>query len=1351
MIIGILIVFIAVATLLTVLLGTEPGARWIVKQAAGLAPGTLTVERVRGTLLQGLELEGIDFEDEDENVNARLESLAVRVNAAALFAARLSVTRLDAHGLNLRIRPDPDPAPTEPFRLPDTVALPIAVDLAPARFTDLSVQIGDAEPVLIHEIRLAAEADRDAARISTLVIDAPDFHVDLTARAGLAAPFPLNAELHWRVRLPEPLSSGFQAPEGRGQLSLEGDLDRLALEHRVNAPLQLSGSGVLRDLPRDLRWDLVHRWQAFNWHQPDFGIVAMDSGELHSEGTLDEFTLALDTGVTLPDVPSQHIKLTATGNTEAFSSFTLGLTGDSGRLAVQGSAGWLPEPVWDVTVSGRDLDPGVFNPDVPGRLDLDAQVAGRVDASGTPDVRVDALTLTGSLLDEDIRLEGSARLSDTQLTTPGVTLSTPEGTLTAQGVAGWDPQPHWDLRVQGQDLDPGRWLADWPGRLDLALDSTGRLEDGNAVHGDVRLERLEGRLADHRVSARGDATLLGHGLSTPGMELALDDARLTVSGDTHWAPVISWDLRVQARNLDPGMVDPQWAGRLNLQGRSDGHLDTELGVEAFIRLDRLEGTLRDLPVSARGEARIEEGRRIVTPGLQASMGENRIELEGRAQADAADLNYVIDAPALDVLWPGLRGALSGDGRITGDWQRPALDLRLRGSGLGYEAWSLEYLSLEASGALDGADPLTLSLEAADLALDAQTLASSVQLTARGREDAHEVLLDARTAEGVVGLGLQGRMTEAPGWSGEVVRLEFSETRLGDWTLDGPAALEADAARISLALLCVKRDDAALCLAGERQEVAGLVAQAELSGFLLPWLAEWLPDNVTADGVLSADVRLRHDAQGLTGQARARVDEGTLRVLTPDGEHEDIPFRDVRVDAEKSNGVIETTAGLSFLERGQATARLLLTPEGDTHRLAGSARADLEELRWLEVAAPQVRDLTGRLQANLDVSGTLETPDFRGDVRLSEGRALIPEAGIELTDMHLHGAAEGLDRLTLSGGVRSGPGALELSGEMGLTPEGAPWARMALEGDRFRAVRRPEAQVLVSPDLTMELEGRLIRLDGRLTIPEANIELRELPPQAVSVSRDEVIVDAEADDEPPWQVYSTVTVILGDQVRLSGFGLTARLAGEVAVEDSPARPTRVEGEIRVEDGRYRAYGQNLIVERGVLVFQGPADNPGLDIRAVRRVPAYNVTAGLAIGGTLQDPRSRVFSTPAMEDSEAMSFLLTGRPLSGASEADANVLATAIAAFGVEQGGMLTEQIGQAVGLDEFVLDSEGDVDQSALMMGKQLSSRLYLRYTVGLFERASSLMLRYSLTRTLSLETRTSDEAQSMDLIYRRER
>src|SRR5690606_40976496 len=148
----------------------------------------------------------------------------------------------------------------------------------------------------------------------------------------------------------------------------------------------------------------------------------------------------------------------------------------------------------------------------------------------------------------------------------------------------------------------------------------------------------------------------------------------------------------------------------------------------------------------------------------------------------------------------------------------------------------------------------------------------------------------------------------------------------------------------------------------------------------------------------------------------------------------------------------------------------------------------------------------------------------------------------------------------------------------------------------------------------------------------------------------------------------------------GSGMCAVFTAAVCISDKPDRIPCLTGEVRINDGRYRAYGQNLRVERGTLIFQGPPDNPGLDIVAVRTVPAYDVRAGLTVGGTLQDPRSQVFSEPAMEETEAMAYLLTGRPLNRASDNDANMIMQAIARYGIERGEFITDRLGQTLGVE-----------------------------------------------------------------------
>ncbi len=45
-----------------------------------------------------------------------------------------------------------------------------------------------------------------------------------------------------------------------------------------------------------------------------------------------------------------------------------------------------------------------------------------------------------------------------------------------------------------------------------------------------------------------------------------------------------------------------------------------------------------------------------------------------------------------------------------------------------------------------------------------------------------------------------------------------------------------------------------------------------------------------------------------------------------------------------------------------------------------------------------------------------------------------------------------------------------------------------------------------------------------------------------------------------------------------------------------------GQINIPDGRFHAYGQDLIVRKGELLFSGPPDQPLLNIEAIRNPDA-----------------------------------------------------------------------------------------------------------------------------------------------------
>jgi translocation and assembly module TamB len=181
-----------------------------------------------------------------------------------------------------------------------------------------------------------------------------------------------------------------------------------------------------------------------------------------------------------------------------------------------------------------------------------------------------------------------------------------------------------------------------------------------------------------------------------------------------------------------------------------------------------------------------------------------------------------------------------------------------------------------------------------------------------------------------------------------------------------------------------------------------------------------------------------------------------------------------------------------------------------------------------------------------------------------------------------------------------------------------------------------------------------------------------------------------------------------------------------------------------DGRYKAYGQDLEIERGELIFSGALDNPQLDVRAIRRTS--DVVAGIQLSGTPRQIRSEVFSDPALSDGDALSYLLTGRPLASATSAgEGDTLNNAAFALGLSGAGTIASQIRTDLGLDTLVI--EGGTTDSRLIAGKRFGDRLLVEYGYGLVDKLGTLLLRYELNERVILESRTGT-VSNLDVVYR---
>jgi len=328
--------------------------------------------------------------------------------------------------------------------------------------------------------------------------------------------------------------------------------------------------------------------------------------------------------------------------------------------------------------------------------------------------------------------------------------------------------------------------------------------------------------------------------------------------------------------------------------------------------------------------------------------------------------------------------------------------------------------------------------------------------------------------------------------------------------------------------------------------------------------------------------------------------------------------------------------------------------------------------------------------------------------------------------------------------------LHVDGSVGLAAN-APLG-LDIKGDNVLVADIPAAHVVASPDLHITRANGVFALTGSVAIPNAKVAVQKLPGGGpAKASPDVVIVDQpQAAEVAPLAMDADIEVKLGNSVKVQGYGLDGTVHGQLAVRVRPGETATGRGEIRV-DGKYQAYGQDLSIERGRLLFAGTRlDNPGLDIRAVRNIRSEDVTVGLSIRGTAQRPILTVFSDPAMEQAEALSYLVTGRPLNALKSGESDTLNTAAQALGGLAGDRLAKSIGSRLGLEAGVSSSEA-LGGSAFTAGKYLSPRLFLSYGVGLFTPGQVITLRYTLNRFLQFEAENATTGNRASFNYKIEK
>jgi translocation and assembly module TamB len=781
-------------------------------------------------------------------------------------------------------------------------------------------------------------------------------------------------------------------------------------------------------------------------------------------------------------------------------------------------------------------------------------------------------------------------------------------------------------------------------------------------------------------------------------------------------------------------------------------------TRATLDVTRLGGTLRGRALSGRANLR------ITPPGalagaLDIRSGQSRVDVVG---ADDRELNGRVRLAIASLAdWvPGAAGSLRGQFAFRGQWPDITIDGSLDGSALRWQQQSLESIRVD----VDIARPLTPSgrarvtladLRSGDLNWDRG------QLSFEGDMAAHRVQASVDGEQLNASIRAAGGYQRAT-WNGSLEMLTLDARGIAAYALERPVSLMLGANRASLEQACFVDRRSRICLGGEYAPDGALRARYALTDVPLTLSRHLLPREQPYR------VQGRLGGEGDVSRTSAGEWSGTLALQVPRGrvvQRIDVPgdrtvreellaFADVALNARLEGRDARAQLSAQLAQTGRLDATVTVAGLGaGVSPLGGRIALELPTLAPIEPFVPQFANVAGRASLDAQLGGTLDAPRVSGSLVARDLAAGLPELGLKLRDGTLRATLEdsARPRARVDARVTSGDGTVEVSGEVGL--DGT--ARARIGGQDVLLVDLPSARLIANPQLVFERSLDRMTLDGEVDVVRARVDLQRLPRTTVQgASSDVVVIDdpVRAEAPPGLPLFANVRVRTLRPVDLTGFGLDATVAGEVRVREEPDAMTTGSGELALA-GRYKAYGQDLTIREGRLLYAAtPLDNPSVSLVAVRVID--DVTAGLRVTGRAQSPVLTVFSEPAMGEANALSYLVAGKPLESIGQGngeDGDLLQQAAQSLGTAAGGLLAKNLGKRLGVDELSVEDDAEIGGAALTLGYYLSPRLYVRYGFGLFEPGQVLTLRYRVSSSVAIEAATTPTSSRATVEYRIER
>lgn len=826
--------------------------------------------------------------------------------------------------------------------------------------------------------------------------------------------------------------------------------------------------------------------------------------------------------------------------------------------------------------------------------------------------------------------------------------------------------------------------------------------------------------------------------SQQSFHIQVDDKRAKVILDGHFNPddPHQWHMTATSDHLDLHVFSPSMHSDLNSKLSIESH-----DHERKIMIEHLHGSLNN--VAVKGGGYITLGHPLNAIGkLWLDQGENRIELQTKPPEQ---FQWSIAIKRFNQLWPDMHGSIQSQGHIK-TW---------------HHQWNGD-AKIDASNLVHNETTWVNELQA-HIHMISKTMLH-LQLFA----DRHGQTIHVDSTQSI----------DKNKQYGKIQRLAVALLPKHTWQVDAPIRWSHEGEHFIIQPFCMSLQKERICTELNWSNPTHLKFRLTTDQLRLHHFDPWLPPGSHLPGIVTINAHADQDGKDtpIDLHINADVSPGIWQWALPYGMRR-IDMRGLHLALDTHDKTLDASIKAQIGQSQPLIASLRLPDFAWYHhpqqRIEG-------QLHWegplKSIPLPEIDFTQGRLDVNAQMSGTVAKPHYEGKISIDAAALSIPSVNTHwdkvngMINMDNRNLAGHLDAVSDQGQVQ-----IKLSGTPGPKQQG----QLTVKGHQMPIAMTDDYKIWLNTDLTLKWQNDDLWLEGQIIIPKALLTPKDFSNTA-QVSSDVVFAGQKKSVNVLDTLSSKLTITIGNDVLMKTHGVLGKLGGSVTIEQNKQAMDQAitTGIIKLTEGQFSIYGQSLQINYGSLIYdESPLDNPGLNIEASRTVnqttpsnpgvPAVSsnsatdlsnqisqVTVGIRVTGTVEQPITTLYANPpGLSKSEILSYLVLGK---GASQGDTSALLNAITTLGLEgnTSNNLSDQIKRDSGMPNIEITSTETVNQDnttsqnyAVAIGRYISSKLYVSYSIGLMDPINIFKVTYLINKKWSLQLMNSILGSGIDLLY----